>query len=90
MRPGNVHSADGWEEFLSPIVDRYKESGNITALEAVYDGCRLRLSGIIHAKVSLLEAVPEGCRININLEWTASCRNLDYDKYERSRAATWY
>jgi len=25
LRPGNVHSADGWEEFLSPIVDRYKE-----------------------------------------------------------------
>jgi len=25
LRPGNVHSADGWREFLSPIVDRYKE-----------------------------------------------------------------
>ena len=25
LRPGNVHSADGWEEFLSPIVDRYGE-----------------------------------------------------------------
>ena len=24
LRPGNVHSADGWREFLSPIVDRYK------------------------------------------------------------------
>ena len=25
LRPGNVHSADGWRKFLSPIVDRYKE-----------------------------------------------------------------
>ena len=25
MRPGNVHSADGWEEFLEPIVKRYRE-----------------------------------------------------------------
>ena len=26
LRPGNVHSADGWREFLSPIVDRYKDT----------------------------------------------------------------
>jgi Transposase DDE domain group 1 len=25
LRPGNVHSADGWREFISPIVDRYRE-----------------------------------------------------------------
>ncbi|MCG2796362.1 MAG: IS1380 family transposase [Actinomycetia bacterium] len=25
LRPGNVHSADGWRGFLSPVVDRYKE-----------------------------------------------------------------
>jgi len=25
LRPGNVHSADGWEEFLKPIVKRYRE-----------------------------------------------------------------
>jgi hypothetical protein len=24
LRPGNVHSANGWRQFLSPIVDRYK------------------------------------------------------------------
>jgi len=24
LRPGNVHSADGWKEFLSPIVEKYK------------------------------------------------------------------
>ena len=23
LRPGNVHSADGWEEFIDPIVRRY-------------------------------------------------------------------
>ena len=25
LRPGNVHSADGWRKFLEPIVKRYKE-----------------------------------------------------------------
>ena len=25
LRPGKVHSADGWEEFLEPIVKRYRE-----------------------------------------------------------------
>jgi hypothetical protein len=25
LRPGNVHSANGWRQFLSPIVDRYKD-----------------------------------------------------------------
>jgi Transposase DDE domain group 1 len=25
LRPGNVHSADGWENVLKPVVERYKE-----------------------------------------------------------------
>lgn len=25
LRPGNVHSADGWRDVLAPVVDRYKE-----------------------------------------------------------------
>jgi len=27
LRPGNVHSADGWREVLEPVVKRYKERG---------------------------------------------------------------
>ena len=27
LRPGNVHSADGWRELLVPIVERYRASG---------------------------------------------------------------
>ena len=27
MRPGNVHSADGWRDLLEPIVDRYRTLG---------------------------------------------------------------
>jgi len=27
LRPGNVHSADGWRKLLEPIVDRYKALG---------------------------------------------------------------
>ena len=27
LRPGNVHSADGWRDLLEPIVDRYKDKG---------------------------------------------------------------
>ena len=26
LRPGNVHSADGWRDLLEPIVDRYKDT----------------------------------------------------------------
>ena len=26
LRPGNVHSADGWKDLLEPIVDRYKDT----------------------------------------------------------------
>ena len=25
LRPGNVHSADGWREVLEPVVDRYRD-----------------------------------------------------------------
>jgi hypothetical protein len=27
LRPGNVHSADGWRDLLEPIVDRYRAAG---------------------------------------------------------------
>ena len=27
LRPGNVHSANGWRELLEPVVDRYADSG---------------------------------------------------------------
>lgn len=27
MRPGNVHSADGWRDLLTPIVERYRDKG---------------------------------------------------------------
>ena len=27
LRPGNVHSSDGWKEMLEPIIDRYKDTG---------------------------------------------------------------
>jgi hypothetical protein len=27
LRPGNVHSAEGWRDLLEPIVDRYKHTG---------------------------------------------------------------
>ena len=27
LRPGNVHSADGWQELLEPVVKRYQRKG---------------------------------------------------------------
>ena len=27
LRPGNVHSSDGWKNMLEPIIDRYRETG---------------------------------------------------------------
>src|SRR5262249_14223000 len=55
LRPGNVHSADGWDEILLPIIDRYRARGQTVvvradaafALPALYEaleqrGCRTR------------------------------------------------
>jgi hypothetical protein len=34
LRPGNVHSADGWEEVLKPVIARYADR----TLDAVLPG----------------------------------------------------
>jgi hypothetical protein len=50
LRPGNVHSADGWDEVLLPIIDRYRAQGQTVvvradaafALPAVYEALERR------------------------------------------------
>ena len=34
LRPGNVHSADGWEEVLLPIIERYQARGQAVVFRA--------------------------------------------------------
>ena len=34
LRPGNVHSAEGWDEVLLPIVDRYRRRGQTVVVRA--------------------------------------------------------
>jgi hypothetical protein len=34
LRPGNVHSADGWDEVLLPVIDRYRARGQSVVLRA--------------------------------------------------------
>ena len=34
LRPGNVHSADGWADVLLPIVDRYRAQGQTVVVRA--------------------------------------------------------
>jgi hypothetical protein len=34
LRPGNVHSADGWRDLLEPIIGRYKDTGKRIYLRA--------------------------------------------------------
>src|SRR6516165_9390684 len=34
LRPGNVHSADGWDDVLLPIVDRYRAQGQTVVVRA--------------------------------------------------------
>src|SRR5215831_10624142 len=34
LRPGNVHSADGWEEVLLPIIDRYRRRRQTVVVRA--------------------------------------------------------
>ena len=50
LRPGNVHSADGWDEVLLPIIDRYRAQGHTVvgradaafALPALYEALEQR------------------------------------------------
>ncbi len=34
LRPGNVHSADGWDEVLLPIIDQYRARGQTVVVRA--------------------------------------------------------
>src|SRR5262249_38141263 len=34
LRPGNVHSAEGWDEVLLPIIDRYRSRGQTVVVRA--------------------------------------------------------
>src|SRR5256712_4741351 len=34
LRPGNVHSADGWGEVLLPVIDRYRAQGQTVVVRA--------------------------------------------------------
>jgi len=34
LRPGNVHSADGWDEVLLPVIDRYRAQGQTVGVRA--------------------------------------------------------
>src|SRR5229473_3392352 len=35
LRPGNVHSADGWDTVLLPVIDRYRTRGQTLVVRAV-------------------------------------------------------
>ncbi len=34
LRPGNVHSADGWADVLLPVIDRYRAHGQTVVVRA--------------------------------------------------------
>jgi hypothetical protein len=34
LRPGNVHSAEGWDEVLLPIINRYRRRGQTVVVRA--------------------------------------------------------
>ncbi len=34
LRPGNVHSADGWDTVLLPVIDRYRTRGQTLVVRA--------------------------------------------------------
>ncbi len=34
LRPGNVHSADGWDKVLLPVIDRYRTRGQTVVVRA--------------------------------------------------------
>jgi hypothetical protein len=56
LRPGNVHSADGWEDVLLPVIDRYQARKQTVvvradaafALPALYEALERRGRGLCH------------------------------------------
>jgi hypothetical protein len=34
LRPGNVHSADGWDKVLFPVIDRHRTRGQTVVVRA--------------------------------------------------------
>src|SRR5439155_15005244 len=49
LRPGNVHSADGWDGMLLPVIDRYRARGQTVVVRA----------GAAFARPALYEALEQ-------------------------------
>jgi hypothetical protein len=45
LRPGNVHSADGWEELLLPEIERQQGMGKdvVFRADAAFCDCQLKI-----------------------------------------------
>jgi hypothetical protein len=51
LRPGNVHSADGWDEGLLPAIDRYRAQGRRMidfALQFTLEDSPTKIIGAFH------------------------------------------
>lgn len=55
LRPGNVHSADGWRTVLKPVVERYRER-SLPSLIRLHDNA-FALSGYSGRGVALSQAL---------------------------------
>ena len=69
LRPGNVHSADGWDEVLLPVIDRVRARGQTVVVRA-------DAAFAIPALYEALEerGVPYAIRLPANRSWSGRSR----------------
>ncbi len=63
LRPGNVHSAEGWDEILLPILDRYRgrvafEGGGAGGQQGIYTNLGSSLTRVIDRSTPLDGRIP--------------------------------
>jgi hypothetical protein len=58
LRPGNVHSAEGWKEFVEPIVDRYLKGAVRLLLRADAAFAKPEVYGVKRYPVCTEERLP--------------------------------
>lgn len=72
LRPGNVHSADGWDGTLKPVVMRYQGKVHhlrcregLAAVHTSLQSCRKAgKSANVHANSGAIRGIPVGSRAN--------------------------
>lgn len=57
LRPGNVHSADGWEDVLKPVLVRYSAEARLSCMRFAANAVRLQLHALAYNLANFLRTL---------------------------------